>query len=272
MPSKGEKWNRFNLVELLGGGGMGEVFLALDASLNRNVALRVLPKRPFREIHSAATLDHPSICKIYDIGENEGHSFVAMEYVEGAPLQERLSGRPLSLDDFLRLGGEIAEALAAAHQKRIVHGGLKTADILVTADGHVKVMDFGLSPGTTQAGDENEDTTLSDRLTSQGQSPGTVSYMSPEQVRGEPLDARSDIFSLGVVLYEMATGALPFRGATSGLTYDAILNRGPKPPRELNPELPLELERILEKALDKNRDRRYPSAQELLTDLRSLKA
>ena len=282
MVASGETWKQFKILELLGRGGMGEVFLAEDSTLGRKVALKVLAEtlkqdsiareRLLREARSAAALDHPYICKIYEIGEAEGHNFVAMEYVEGQTLQEKLTKGPLPLDQLLQLGAEIAEAVEAAHQKNLVHRDLKTPNIMVTRDQHIKVMDFGLATQIVmEEGRESGVPTFSGKLTGHGSTPGTVVYMSPEQVRGEPLDARSDVFSLGVVLYEMATGEVPFRGATSGLTYDAILNRGSTPPSKLNRQLPVELEQIIDKALEKDRENRYQSAKEILVDLRRLK-
>ncbi len=282
MPSSGETWNQFKLVRPLGKGGMGEVFLAEDASLGRKVALKFLSEslqseptareRFLQEARSAAALDHPYICKIYEIGEVEGKAYIAMEYLEGTTLQEQLSSGALPLRELLQAGAEIAEAVEAAHKKQIVHRDLKTPNIKLTSDGHIKVMDFGLAKQLSQEDtSESKVDTLSGRLTGPGATPGTVIYMSPEQVRGEPVDTRSDIFSVGVVLYEMATGKLPFHGATSGLTYDAILNRGPTPPRHLKPDLPVEMEQIIFKALEKDREDRYQSAKELLVDLRRLK-
>lgn len=282
MPSSGETWNQFKLLEPLGRGGMGEVFLAEDESLDRKVALKFLPEplqkddtareRFLREAKSAAALDHPYICKIYEIGEVEGKAFIAMEYVQGVTVQEKLRGGPLPLPDLLNVGIEICEAVEAAHNKQIIHRDLKTANIMLTTDGHVKVMDFGLARQVAlEEGLESKVDTLSAKLTEHGATPGTVVYMSPEQVRGEPLDTRSDVFSLGVVLYELATGIVPFQGATSGLTYDAILNRGPKPPSKLNRDVPPELEQIIEKALEKDRENRYQSIRELIVDLKRLR-
>lgn len=280
MPATGETWNQFELFEPLGTGGMGQVFLAKDRDLDRKVALKFLPEkyvgdaaaheRFLREAKSAAALDHPYICKIFETGEAGGQAFIAMEYVEGKTLQEKVAAGPLRLPDLLEIGAEIGEAVAAAHKKGIVHRDLKSPNIMVTLDGHVKVLDFGLAKRIELDGAAGRETS-SEVLTAHDQTPGTVVCMSPEQVRGEPIDARTDIFSLGVVLYEMATGRLPFQGATSGATYDAILNRQPPAPRSLNPELPEDLERIVLKALEKDREHRYQTTQELVVDLRRLK-
>ena len=278
MPAIGETWKQF---ELLGRGGMGEVFLARDSNLDRRVALKFFPEalredrvareRLLHEARAAASLDHPNICKIYEVNQVEDAAFIAMEYVEGVTLQETLAAGPLRLPQLLRIASEVVEAVEAAHEKRVVHRDLKSPNIMVTPDGHVKVLDFGLALQMADgSGLESKISTFSGRLTSEGGTPGTVIYMSPEQVRGEPLDARSDIFSLGVLLYEMATGKLPFQGATSGLAYDAILNRGAISPRSLNPDVPIELENILEKALEKEKADRYQSAKEMLVDLRRL--
>ena len=261
---------------------MGQVFLAEDSTLDRKVALKFLPEplegnktarqRFLREAKSAASLDHPYICKIYEIGEIEGKAFIAMEYVEGTTLQEKLGRGPLRLPEILELGAELGEAVEAAHNKHIVHRDLKSANIMVTLDGHVKVLDFGLAKKLAlDAHSEDQAETASERLTAHDSTPGTVIYMSPEQVMGEPIDGRTDIFSLGVVLYEMATGKAPFDEATTGLAYDAILNRSPAPPRSLNPTVPEELEHVVLKALEKDRNHRYQTAQELVIDLRRLK-
>jgi serine/threonine protein kinase len=261
---------------------MGEVFLAEDSSLNRNVALKFLPEglqkdeiareRFLREARSAAALDHPYICKIYEIGEVDGKAFIAMEYVEGVTLQDKLRQGALGLADVLQIGIEIGEAVEAAHKKQIIHRDLKTPNIMVTLDGHIKVMDFGLAKQIVleHARDSSVDT-MSAKLTEDGSTPGTVIYMSPEQVRGELLDTRSDIFSVGVLLYEIASGRVPFQGATSGLTYDAILNRGPVPLRQSSPDMPVELEQIIGKALEKDREVRYQNIRELVVDLKRLR-
>lgn len=281
MPSSGESWKQFKLLKPLGRGGMGEVFLAEDGTLNRKVALKFLPEplqqddaareRLLREAQAAAALDHPYICKIYEIGEVDGKSFIAMEYIEGMTAQEKLRGGPLPLTELLQVSIEIGEAVDAAHKKQIVHRDLKTANVMITPDGHVKVMDFGLAKQVAMEGQDSKVETLSANLTEGGTTLGTVVYMSPEQVRGDPLDTRSDIFSLGVLLYELATGMVPFQGATSGLTYDAILNRGATPPRKLNREVPAEFEQIIQKALEKDRENRYQTVKELVVDLKRLR-
>jgi serine/threonine-protein kinase len=275
-------WKQFKLVAPLGKGGMGQVFLAEDTALDRKVALKFLPvdleedktarERFLREAKAAAALDHPYICKIYEIGEVEGKAYIAMEYIEGTTLFEKIASGPLPLARVLDLGAEIAEALEAAHKKQIVHRDIKTANIMVTPEGHVKILDFGLARMLAmEALSASKVDTYSGRLSSHDSTPGTVIYMSPEQVRGEPIDGRTDIFSLGVVLYEMATAKLPFQGATSGLIYDAILNLGPRPPSYHNPQTPPDLERVILKALEKDREHRYQNAKDLMVDLKRLK-
>jgi serine/threonine-protein kinase len=275
-------WKQFKLVEPLGKGGMGRVFLAEDTALGRKVAMKFLPAaleedetaraRFLREARAAAALDHPYICKIYEIGEVEGKAFIAMEYIEGETLYEKIASGPLPFAQVLDVGAEIAEALEAAHKKQIVHRDIKSANIMVTPEGHVKILDFGLARMLAmEALSASKIDTYSGRLSSDDSTPGTVIYMSPEQVRGEPIDGRTDIFSLGVVLYEMATAKLPFEGATSGLIYDAILNLGPRPPTYHNPRVPPELERIILKTLEKDREHRYQNARDLMVDLKRLK-
>ena len=250
MPASGEMWKQFKLRDPLGKGGMGQVFLADDTALDRKVALKFLPaaleqdaaarERFLKEAKAAAALDHPYICKIFEIGDVGGKTFIAMEYVEGVTLQQKLASGPLPLGRVLDLGAELAEALEAAHKKQIVHRDIKTPNVMVTPEGHVKILDFGLAKLlAVEALSDSKIDTFSGRISSGDSAAGTVIYMSPEQVRGEPIDGRTDIFSLGVVLYEMATANLPFQGATSGLIYDAIfrLNNGQEPDQITNNQI-----------------------------------